>query len=230
MNVLLIGNSQMGAFNLPRMLAALSESAPPDHPPLNIGQVVTGGATLKKHWEAGDGPGTPRALIASQPWDRVVIQEIFCAAAAAFEPYATLFDEAIRKAGSKTILFATANVTEHYDAAFRYPESFKTLNDMQLAFGKAHGIPVAAAGYAWMRYWGDHPSREQILDLYHPDKGHPGRKGTYLYACLLYATITGRNPTGLTCDFPDIPGDALSPDEAGRMQKAAWDQYCGRVG
>ena len=96
---------------------------------------------------------------------------------------------------------------------------------MQLAFGKDLGIAVAAAGYAWMQYLGDQPSKGQLLDLYHKDMGHPGKKGTYIYACLLYAAITGKNPEGLSFEFPDIPGDAISNDEAIRMQRAAWNQW-----
>ena len=65
--------------------------------------MVVGGATLKKHWEAGEGPDTPRGMIAKGPWDAVVIQEIFCARREEFEPYAALLDEAIRAAGSASI-------------------------------------------------------------------------------------------------------------------------------
>ena len=135
-------------------------------------------------------------MIAADKWDHVVIQEIFNAKEQEFQDYAARFDDEIRKAGSKTILFATANVTEYYNASYRYPDAFRKLNDMQISFGKARGIPVAAAGYAWMKYLGPSPSKEQRLDLYHQDKGHPGPKGTYIYACLLYAVITGRLPKG----------------------------------
>jgi len=214
----------MMVSNLPHMLTLMSESSVADHPRLNIEQFLVGGGTLKKYWDA-EGTGSPRTLIATQPWDYVVIQEIFCADTKEFETYARLFDDVIRKAGSKTILFATANISEYFSAQYKYPDSFKQLNDMQLAFGKKCEIPVAAAGYAWMRYLGDHPSKEQMLDLYHEDKAHPGKRGTYIYACLLYAAITGKNPEGLTCEFPDITGDAISKKEGSWMQKAAWYQW-----
>ncbi|MEI6422598.1 MAG: hypothetical protein WCP55_10290, partial [Lentisphaerota bacterium] len=132
----------------------------------------------------------------------------------------------IRKSGSKTILFATANVTQYYNASFKYPDSFEKLNDMQIAFGKKRGILVAAAGYAWIKYLGPNPSEAQLLDLYHADKGHPGKKGTYIYACLLYACISGLNPAGLTSEFKDIrDGIFIINDEAVKMQKSAWEEY-----
>lgn len=219
--VLFIGNSQLMVCELPQMIKVMAESAPADLPRIEVGQVLAGGASLKTHWETGAG-----AIIAAGKWDYVVIQEIFSANQPDFEKYAALFDEAIRKAGAKTVLFATASITKHYSAAYAYPDSFKALNDMQLAFGRRMNIPVAAAGYAWLRYLGPNASDQQLLDLYAKDKGHPGQKGSYIYACLLYAVITGRNPAGLTGEFKNIgEGITIAKDQAANMQKAAWEQY-----
>jgi hypothetical protein len=155
-----------------------------------------------------------------------VIQELYNIEREPFEEYAIKFDDEIKKAGSKTILFATANVTKYYSPKFSYPDSFKALNQMQVELAKKRGIPVAAAGYAWMKYLGPNPTEEQMLDLYDKDKGHPGAKGTYIYACLLYAVITGKTPEGLVSEFPNIKGGIVIPkDEALKMQKAAWEQY-----
>lgn len=226
MKVLLIGNSQMQTYELPRMLALMSEAAPSAQPRLTISAVTVGGATLKTHWEAGEGPGSARARIAAEPWDYVVIQEIFCPKTPEFESYATLFDEFIRKNGAKTLLFATASVTPYYNAACRYPATFEQLNGMQLEFGKKRGVRVAAAGYAWMRYLGPEPSETQLLDLYHADKGHPGYKGTYIYACLLYACLSDHSPVGLISEFTAIrDGVCIATAEALKMQAVAWEQY-----
>jgi hypothetical protein len=226
LRVLFIGNSQMQCYDLPQMIRIMSESAPGDNPRITIGRALHGGTGLREQWEIGDGQRSPRGMIAAGPWDYVVIQEIYTAKEQVFLEYAAKFDDEIRKAGSKTVLFATASVTERYRPSFHYPTSFQTLNDMQISFGKKRGILVAAAGYTWMRYLGPHPSEEQTLDLYHKDKGHPGAKGTYLYACLLYAVLTGKSPEGLTSEFKTIcDGIAIPKDEAARMQKAAWKQY-----
>ena len=232
MKVLFIGNSQTWSahpshpYDLPRMIEVMSESAPADRPRIETGRAIIGGKGLKGFWELGELEDSPRAMIAADKWDYVVIQELFSANEQEFEKYAGMFDGLIRKNGAKTILFATANVTQYYGASFIYPDSFKKFNGMQIAFGKKWGIPVAAAGYAWMRYLGTNPSEAQILDLYHEDKGHPGLKGTYIYSCLLYACITGLNPTGLTSEFNHIPGVApITREEAARMQNAAWEQY-----
>jgi len=228
MKVLIIGNSQITSNDLPRMIETLPGVAPEDVPRIEIGRGIVDGASLKKCWDKGTGDGTPRGMIASQQWDYVVIQEIFCANKPEFEEYAAKFDDAIKKAGSKTMLFATANVTEYYQAPYRYPDSFKTLNDMQIAFGKKRDIPVAAAGYAWMKYLGPTPSEAQTLDLYAEDKGHPGFKGSYIYACLLYAHITGYNPESLPLPDKGIDygnGKIITRQEAAKMRSVAWEQY-----
>lgn len=236
--VLFIGNSQLGVSDgitgnhfcdLPGLIKSMSESAPAEYPRIETAKVKTDGASLKMMWELGEGPGTPRAAIAARKWDYVVIQEIYYADKTGFETYAALFDESIRKTGAKTILFATAGVTKSYDSSSPgYPEAFVKLNDMQVSFGREKRIPVAAAGYAWMRYLGPDPAEEQLLDLYSKDKGHPGYKGSYIYACLLYAVITGKNPAGLTSEFTDTSCKCsiiISREEAAKMQHAAWDQY-----
>jgi hypothetical protein len=237
--VLFIGNSQLEVsdgitsnqiYDLPGMIKSMSESAPADYPRIETGKEKIDGASLKIIWELGEGLGTPRAAIVARKWDYVVIQEIYYADKTEFETYASLFDEAIRKTGAKTILFATAGVTNSYDSSFpTYPDGFVKLNDMQVSFGRKERITVAAAGYAWMRYLGPDPSEEQLLDLYSKDKGHPGYKGSYIYACMLYAVITGKNPAELTSEFIETINTKgsiiISREEAAKMQKAAWDQY-----
>jgi hypothetical protein len=222
LKVLFVGNSQMMVCDLPGMIKQMAESAPPTNARIEVGRSLMGGATLKRHWDSG----AAMKSMAAEHWDYVVLQELYLGKAPEFEDYASRFDEEIRKAGSKMILFATANASEFYSPALKYPESFKSLNDMQIIFGGKKGIPVAAAGYAWMKYLGPNPSVEQRLDLYAKDKGHPGAKGSYIYACLLYAVITQKSPEGLTNEIKGIHGGFVIPkEEAAKMQKAAWDQY-----
>ena len=237
--VLFLGNSQLGVYDgitgaqiydLPNMIRDISESGPADFPRIEVGQKLVGGASLKKLWEMGEVSGSPRAMIVAEKWDYVVIQEIYNADEQEFKTFAAMFDEEIRKAGAKTVLFATAGVSKYYAPSEPpYPDGFKTLNSMQVSFGKKRGISVAAAGYAWMKYLRPNPSEKELLDLYAKDKGHPGYKGSYIYACLLYAVITGKNPAGLTSEFKNnsgIKGNIIiGKEEAAKMQKAAWNQY-----
>ena len=53
--------------------------------------------------------------------------------------------------------------------------------------------------------------------MHSDDKKHPTRQGTYLAACVFYATMYGRSPEGL-------PGSIakLTDDEARPLQAIAW--------
>jgi hypothetical protein len=216
LHVLFIGNSQIYYNDLPRTVEALSESAPQDQPRIRTGRFVPGGASLASLWSAGEGKNTARAKILEQKWDFVIVQEIYNAKAESFNKYAPLFHELIQKNGSKMVLFCTASIST------MYPNGFHDLLDMEIPMGKELKVPVAAAGKAWLIHWGDQTTPEQRLAFYAPDKAHPGKKGSYIYACVLYAALTGRSPAGLTHVIPNQPPDTVTEEEAKKFQEAAW--------
>ena len=216
---LFIGNSQMYTCDLPLMITTLAEAAPADRPRVEIGKGILGGRGLQGYWDAGEGKGLPRTMVASGPWDVVVLQEAYDIWDEPFDEYATKFDELIRSNGTKTLLFATASISS------LYPDGFTKLNDAQIQWGQARGIPCAAAGYAWMTYLGPTPTKEALMDFYNVDTQHPGQKGSYLYACLLYAHLTGANPQGLPYAFAHLGGEIMTAAEAARLQQIAWQQY-----
>lgn len=225
MKVLFIGNSQLYAHHLPTMVRELAAFAPQGRDGIDVGHVMLGGYSLKKHWDAGDAEGTARWMIAhGGNWDRVVLQEIYNASESEFRAYAMQLDHAIREAGSQTILLATASVMPQYKSGYIFPSSFIAFNDMQITFGRQYGIPVAAAGYAWIRYLGPNPPEDRLFDLYNPDRGHPGIKGTYINACLVYTLLTGHSPLGLKHDYAGADGRTITQLEATHMQHAAWEQ------
>ena len=214
--VLFLGNSQIYYNDLPRIVEALADSAPKDQPRIKASQLTPGGASLESLWNKGTEKGSARAKIPEEKWDYVVLQEIFHAKADSFGKHAALFHEAIEKNGSKTVLFCTASIST------LYPKGFQEMHDMQTAVGKKLQVPVAAAGKTWLSYWGDEPTPEQRLALYDADKAHPGKKGSYIYACSLYAILTGHTPVGLTNRIPKQPEDTVTLAEAKKFQEAAW--------
>jgi hypothetical protein len=216
LQVLFIGNSQIYYNDLPRTVEALSESAPAERPRIKADRFVSGGASLERLWNAGEGKGTARAKIAEKKWDFVIVQEIYNVKPEAINKYAPLFQEAIQKNGSRTVLLSTASVSQ------MYPKGFEDLHDMHIALGKKLQVPVAAAGKAWLIYWGDKPTEEQRLALYDRDKAHPGQKGSYIYACTLYAVLTGQSPMGLSHRIPKQAEDTVTAAEAKHFQEAAW--------
>ena len=214
--VLFLGNSQIYYNALPRTVEALAESAPKDRPRIKASQFTPGGASLERLWNHGTDKGSARASIVADKWDFVVLQEHFAATTDSFNKYAPLFDEMIKKNGSKIVLFCTASIST------LYPKGFHAMYDMQVAMGKKLNVPVVTAGKAWLLHWGDKPNPEQLLALYAPDKAHPGKKGSYIYACCLYATLTGHSPIGLTNRLPKQPEDTITAAEAKLFQEVAW--------
>ena len=215
-HVLFIGNSQIFYNDLPRIVEALAESAPADRPRIRADRFVAGGASLERLWNAGVGKGTARAKIVEKKWDYVILQDIYLVKPDSFYKYGPLFHELAQNNGSRTVLFCTASVSS------QYPSGFQNLHDMHIILGKKLQVPVAAAGKAWLSYWGETPSAEERLALYHTDKAHPGIKGSYIYACTLYAALTGHTPVGLTNQIPKQPADTVTAVEAKHFQDAAW--------
>jgi hypothetical protein len=223
--VLFVGNSQVYYNNLPKIVEALADSAPKDRPRIRTDakpsdRSVAGGASLESHWKRGTGKDAARAKITEEKWDYVILQDFSSVTTKeSFTKYAGLFHDLIRENGAKTVFLSTASFPK------QVPKGFLDVHDRHVTLAKELKVPVAAAGKAWLAYWGDSPTMEQILDLYDKDKGHPGKKGSYSYACTLYAVLTGHSPVGLTHRIPGEPEGTLTPAEAKRLQEAAWQVH-----
>ncbi len=85
--------------------------------------------------------------------------------------------------------------------------------------GRELGVPIVDASQAYFRYFGEQPTKERMESLFAADKAHPGLWGSYLYACGIYAVVTGRSPIGLAAP-EEIPTDV-----AKTLQESAWAQH-----
>ena len=179
-HILFIGNSYTyingGLDQQLKGLAPSSETA----------SVAVGGYTLEQHWNAG----TALQTIRQGGWDYVVLQEqsqtpIFDREK--FYEFATKFDGEIRHSGAKTVLLMT---WERPDSV-GYGVTTANLAAAVNALGAQLGARVAPAGSAFALSLRERPD----LTLYSQD-GHPTVYGTYLAACVLYATIFGQTPAG----------------------------------
>jgi hypothetical protein len=195
LQVLFIGNSYTYFNNLPEMLERLSE-APSSPRPLRATMIAEGGATLQHHWEGGKAV----EAIRRGGWDYVVLQEqstlgmtflvngsMRITDSPSFRRHARLFDDEIRKVGARTLLFLTwarKGMEEREQNALTYAYA---------SLGREMKSVVAPAGIAWQSARKAKPE----LELYVDDGSHPAPAGSYLAACVLYATIYDRTPVGL---------------------------------
>jgi hypothetical protein len=203
--ILFIGNS-LTYWNdgLDLHLQRLASSA---EPPIAIttGRAVEGGAFLKSLWARSH----PRQSIATGRYDVVVLQEDLPETTVEdFRAHARLFVEHVRKAGARPVLLM----------AWAYPRlGWITMDGIDRAHRAAAAelmVDVAPVGLAWQRASEQRPD----LNLYAPDGEHPSLHGTYLTTAVVYATVAGRNPTGLS-----YAPNGISGKDAQFLQTVAWE-------
>ena len=202
-HVLFIGNSLTNGNDLPKMIAELAKAG--KKPPLRYERETPGGCTFEKHWR----DGKALAKIQSRKWGYVVLQDQSQAPLLKRDSmfdHGKKLDAEIKKQGAKTIL--------HMTWAFQNkPKDQATISNAYLdlsAVLKSQVAPVGKAREAALM-------ADKKLVLHSSDKKHPTPTGTYLAACVFYATIYGQSPEGL-------PGriGKLTDDEARPLQIIAW--------
>ena len=200
--MLFIGNSFTQRNNVPGLLAELAaaRSMTVDHDLISVG-----GASLRTHWNGG----RATEAIASGKYDFVVLQEqstLPVKNAARMAENVRLFDEAIRKAGAKTVLYMTW-------ARKHSPESQSVIAEAYSSIGKELGAVVVPVGLVWEKFLAEHDTPV----LHDRDQSHPTLAGSYLAASVFLATLLKANPVG-------VDGGPAGIDDVERkaLQTAAW--------
>lgn len=201
--VLWIGNSYTYVNDLPKMVAALAQAG--GQRPLVQERETPGGCSLEKHWKNGK----TLEKIRSRQWDYVILQEHSLGAIknpAAMMDHAKQFDVEVKKQGGKTLLYLTW-------ARANAPENQAKISKAYLDVAGEIKAQVAPVGIAWEKALA--ADKERVL--HQSDKSHPSAAGSYLAACVFYATIYGKSPEGL-------PGKVggLKDEEARILQAIAW--------
>lgn len=103
-------------------------------------------------------------------------------------------------------------------------------------FARGSGAIASPVSLAWQRI------RDRVpgINLYSKDDHHPSAEGSYLEACVLYATLTGQSPVGATSKINGTPVDEdegkvlegktetlveIPPGIARTLQQVAWDTF-----
>jgi len=166
--------------------------------------VAPGGWSLQRHWD-GEGPDTQQA-VREGPWDFVVLQDFSVQAVIApdaLAEYGRRFAELARQVGAEPVLYVTW-------ARQHMPEMQAGITRQYAALGRLSGSRLAPVGEAWKAAL---EARADLV-LHTADRSHPTPAGSYLAACVFYATLTGRSPVGL-------PGRLVVRGEGGVEQVAA---------
>lgn len=218
LRVLFVGNSHTFLNDVPQLVARLAEAAKVERPLAFVMQ-ARGGETLAGHL-AGS---AVRQRLAQQAWDFVVLQEQQQRPTFTwnpeqierefYEPVRTL-DVLIRAAGARTILTMTAARREG-DPANRPGDSYEAMQERSreahMTVARQISARVAPVGLAWRALHRQRPE----LPLWVADGSHASMHGSYLAACVLFATLYEHSPVG----NPYTAG--LSSTDAVVLQEAA---------
>ena len=215
--VLFIGNSLTYWNEMPWMLERVAESLGDR----KLRAVFNGGSgmSLRQHWDRG------RAVRAIREgnWDYVVLQaqsSEMLATPDETRRYARLLDGEIRKVRAKTIVFGTW-VIEGSDT----PQA--ELTKRYAALAKELDAELAPVGTAWDEL------RRAGIRMFDGSGVHPSLAGTYLSACVFWATIRDESPAGATHTFEvkfdipefyrrDLENERIDERTARAIQRAAW--------
>ena len=203
-NILFIGNSFTQRNDLPGLLV---EMAAERKVCIQHKLISAGGASLRTHWNAG----RAAQAIAAGGYDYVVLQEqstLPVKNAQRMAENVRLFDEMIKQAGSKTVLYMTW-------ARQHAPESQQAITDAYNSIGKEVGAIVVPVGLAWQKFIAKH---DRPL-LYDRDQSHPSLAGSYFAACVFLAALLKINPVGI-----EAGGAGLDESDRKVLQTAAWKQ------
>jgi hypothetical protein len=193
--VLFIGNSFTSVNDLPGTFAKLAKSG--GHK-VEVGMSAPGGWTLQQHASSSD---TLNLLIGSK-WDYVSLQEQSQIPSLAGDresimyPAVRILATRIKENGAQPVLFLT---WAHKDG---WPENgMSNYEVMQsnviqgyLSIANELHAKVAPVGYTWLMELRQNP----LMNLWQADGIHPTEAGTYLAACVFYATLFHESPVGLS--------------------------------
>ena len=221
--ILFIGNSYTFMNDLPGTFKKLAESG---------GETVItdisaiGGTTLAKHSKNKNTINK----IKKGDWDYVVLQEHSLGTLVdSFRvrytyPAIEYLDSLIKLQKAKTLLYMTWG---RKTGGQQTLDSLKTKNykdyfEMQSVIEKSYrdlskkfGARIVPAGLAWQNV----VRRYYFADLWQEDLSHPNVEGTYLNACVFYATIFGKSPVGLSYT------DGIDKNYAKFLQETAYNTY-----
>ncbi|WP_319498261.1 DUF4886 domain-containing protein [uncultured Cohaesibacter sp.] len=150
-----------------------------------------------KHWDAVIFQGNSTEPISSK-------QEV----RQAFDASATQMSKIAHESGSRVIYFMTW-------AAKDKPEQTEELEKAYYDVAAKTGGHMAPVGLAFANARETHPE----IELYFVDGKHPSLAGTYLAACVFFATLYDQSPIGGAIPI----GSDMSADVAQALQAVAWD-------
>ncbi len=210
--VLFIGNSYTYGNNLPQIFANLANSAAYN---VSVDSSTGGGWRLyNDHAFSAQTQGK----INGQSWNYVIMQEQSTTPIynpGGMELGVSILDALIKAQGAESLLFMTwgrrNDVAQNSFGYANYEAMQADIRATYMQVGQNLSIRVSPVGLAWQKSTSERPD----LNLWADDGSHPNLRGSYLAACVFYATIFQKSPQGLSYTA------GLPTDEAHFFQRMA---------
>jgi len=206
--VLFIGNSYTFTNNLPLVFARLALAG--GHQ-VETGMAAEGGWTLSDHVKSS---ATVEA-IQSTKWNFIVLQEQSQIPASVQDRTESMYPAAralvhqIEAVGATPLFFLTWAHRDGWpeEGLPDYASMQEQIDQGYLGIAQELNVGVAPAGYVWWAAKGQYPE----LALWQADGSHPSEQGTYLAACVFYATVFRQSPAGLSYrgGLPEVTAQLL---------------------
>ena len=214
--LLIIGNSYTFCNDLPALIQAIADA---DRQQMQVDSYTAGAMSLRGFLNS---PQHRKGLsmLEKGNYDYVLLQDQ--SQTPAYKPEETLdsvqrWSTLARKHGAKPVLFMTWAHAEQTGGKVRLLTAMH--EDTARTYCKAaidSKARVAPVGEAWRRWYAKHPN----APLHTDDMSHPTPEGTYLAACVIYSTITGRNATTIPVRLKNSPV-RIPAAKARELQKTA---------
>ena len=201
MQVLFIGNSFTYFNDMPYTFLNMAKTVDPDS---RVESIAYGGYSLAQYCDEDTEVGRlVISKIVSYEWDYVVLQEqslLPCTDEKGFVSAVKRLCGIVSQIGAKVILYQTWAYAENTDKLLSTGMSYREMSEkLVAAYGKAaaaSGATVAPVGEMFARV----KDSDYITRLINANDGyHPSSTGSYLAACVIFRTITGKSTIGLPC-------------------------------
>ncbi len=201
MQVLFVGNSFTYFNDMPYTFLNMAKTVDPDS---RVESIAYGGYSLAQYCDEDTEVGRMAiSKIVSYDWDYVVLQEqslLPCTDSEAFVSAVKRLSAIIAQVGAKVILYQTWAYAENTDklasTGMTYCEMAAALKSAYDKAAEVSGAVVAPVGDMFAHIG----SSDHVTRLINANDGyHPSASGSYLAACVIFRTITGKSTIGLPC-------------------------------
>lgn len=189
--ILFVGNSFTFYWNLPSQVEQMAKQ---QQIQWEITQSTAGGATLRDHWQ-GNKELKTKALLLKNKYDRVIFQEQSTYPIKYKDTTEFYFSKlkSLLPPETKVLLYATWNYP-NFPVEVDPPNDSKKLElHLEDIATNAQEVTLIPVGRAFDLFTATYPEIQLLTD----DDKHPSPNGTYLAACVIYATLSGNSAIGL---------------------------------